>query len=129
MAVFTTNIETATLKNSHFRQVLFTGQHQQLVVMSLKPQEEIGAEVHDEVDQFFRLEAGEAKFIVDDQTFTLKADDVIIIPAGSQHNVINPSASEALKLYTIYAPPNHPPGTVHPTKAEADAAEATAHHS
>lgn len=118
-------IEELTLQNANFRQVLYTGQHAQLVVMSLKPGEEIGAEVHDTVDQFFRIEAGQGKVVVGENEDHLVADgDAIVIPAGTRHNVINVSTTEDLKLYTIYSPPNHPDGTVHVTKAEADAAEA-----
>jgi len=113
------NIEDLTVNNSYFRQVLFTGQHCQLVVMSLKPGEEIGAEVHPNVDQFFRIEKGMAKVVVgENEEHNVGGGDVIIIPAGTQHNVINTS-NENLKLYTIYSPPNHPDGTIHKTKAEA----------
>ena len=122
------NIEDLTLKNSYFRQVLFTGQHCQLVVMSLKPGEEIGAEVHPSVDQFFRIELGEAKIVVGEgEEHLVKDGDAIVIPAGTQHNVINTSATVDLKLYTIYSPPNHPEGTVHKTKEEAMVAETHEH--
>jgi mannose-6-phosphate isomerase-like protein (cupin superfamily) len=122
-------IEKATLENGYFRQVLFTGKHAQLVLMALRPGEEIGNEVHGNVDQFFRIEAGEAKFVFNDTEEHLVGDgDAVIVPAGTYHNVINASSTEALKLYTIYSPPNHPDGTVHKTKAEADAAEAAEHH-
>ena len=118
------NIEEATLNNSFFRQVLFTGKYAQLVVMCLKPGEEIGAEVHDSVDQFFRIDAGEAKVIMNDQESLVKDGFAFVVPAGTQHNVINTSADKELKLYTVYSPPNHPDGTIHKTKAEAMAAEA-----
>ena len=121
------NIEDATENNNNFRKVLFTGKYCQLVVMSLKPGEEIGQEVHDSVDQFFRFEQGEAKILIDGEEIMVKADDAVIVPAGSIHNIINSSTTESLKLYTIYSPPNHPDGTVHTTKAEADAYE-VAHH-
>jgi mannose-6-phosphate isomerase-like protein (cupin superfamily) len=121
------NIETETLENDNFRKVLFTGKHMQLVVMSLKPGEDIGEEVHDHVDQFFRVEQGEAKVKIDDKELELKEDMVTIIPAGSLHNVTNVSDVD-LKLYTIYAPPNHPDGTVHKDKAEADKYEEEHHH-
>jgi mannose-6-phosphate isomerase-like protein (cupin superfamily) len=117
------NIEDLTLKNSYFRQVLFTGQNCQLVLMSLKPGEEIGAEMHPNVDQFFRIEKGMAKVVVgENEEHNVGDGDAIIIPAGTKHNVINTS-NEDLKLYTIYSPPNHPDGTIHKTKAEAAAAE------
>lgn len=120
-------IEELALKNSNFRRVLFTAKHAQLVVMSLQPGEEIGDEIHAGVDQFFRIESGEAKFVFDEkQERTVKAGDGIVVPAGTYHNVINTSKTAPLKLYTIYSPPNHADGTVHKTKAEADAAE-TAH--
>jgi mannose-6-phosphate isomerase-like protein (cupin superfamily) len=119
-------IEKATLDNSYFRQVLFTGKHSQLVVMCLQPGEEIGNEVHPKVDQFFRIEEGNAKFIFSEKEEHLVGDgDAVVVPAGTYHNVINTSSVKPLKLYTIYTPPNHPDGTVHKTKAEAEAAE---HH-
>ena len=122
------NIEELTLNNSYFRQVMFTGSNCQLVVMCLKPGEEIGAEVHPQVDQFFRIEAGEAKIVVgENEEHNVKDGDAIIIPAGTKHNVINTSEGEDLKLYTIYSPPNHPDGTIHKTKAEALAAEKAEH--
>lgn len=115
-------IEELTLKNTNFRQVLFTGKYTQLVLMSLAPGEEIGLEVHDNVDQFFRFEAGESKVVIGTDEFTVKDGDVVIVPAGSKHNIINTSSAD-LKLYTLYSPPNHPDGTVHKTKEEAEAAE------
>lgn len=117
------NIEKKTLENSNFRAVLFTGGHMQLVVMSLKPMEDIGMEVHENVDQFFRFEKGEGKVIMNGEESIVGAEMVAIVPAGTQHNVINTSQTEDLKLYTIYAPANHPEGTVHVTKEEAMAAE------
>jgi mannose-6-phosphate isomerase-like protein (cupin superfamily) len=123
MQRFHANIEDASKTNTYFRKVLFTGKYIQLVVMSLKPGEEIGMEVHDNVDQFFRIEEGEAKFVIDKEEIMADEDEVVIIPAGSKHNVINSSTTEKLKLYTIYSPPNHPDGTIHQTKAEADAHE------
>jgi mannose-6-phosphate isomerase-like protein (cupin superfamily) len=117
-------IEKATEKNKYFRQVLFTGQHLQLVVMCLQPKEEIGNEVHGHVDQFFRIESGKARFVFNgSEEHLVKAGDAVVVPAGTYHNVINPSPRIPLKLYTIYTPPNHPDGTVHKTKAEAEAAE------
>ncbi len=124
MAGYVGPIEKQTLENSNFRKVLFTGKYEQLVVMSLKVGEEIGSEVHDNVDQFFRIEQGQAKFVFGEGEEHVVGDgDAVIVPAGTQHNVINASTTEDLKLYTIYSPPNHPDGTVHKTKAEADAAE------
>ncbi len=121
------DIEEKTLKNNNFRKVLFTGKHMQLVVMSLKPGEDIGEEVHDTVDQFFRIEQGEAKVIIDGKEDTIKEDMVAIVPAGALHNVINTSDVD-LKLYTIYSPPNHPDGTVHKDKEEAEEYEKEHYH-
>jgi mannose-6-phosphate isomerase-like protein (cupin superfamily) len=117
-------IEELALRNNYFRQVLFTAKHAQLVVMCLQPGEEIGDEVHANVDQFFRIERGEARFVFDEKEERLVRDgDGVVVPAGTYHNVINTSKTAQLKLYTIYSPPNHPDGTVHKTKAEAEAAE------
>lgn len=113
------NIDEKTVSNTSYREVLFTVPHSQLVVMSLKPGEEIGEEVHDGIDQFIRFEEGEAKLILDGKVYELKADDAVVIPAGVRHNIINASKSESLKLYTIYSPPEHKPGTIQKTKAEA----------
>jgi mannose-6-phosphate isomerase-like protein (cupin superfamily) len=121
MTGFISNIEEATLQNSNFRKVLFTGKHSQLVVMSLKPGEEIGNEIHN-VDQFFRFEAGEGKAIIDGIESAVKDGVAVVVPAGAKHNIINTGNTD-LKLYTIYSPPQHQDGTVHATKAEADAAE------
>jgi len=121
-------IEEQTLKNGNFRQVLFTGKYCQLVVMCLQPGEEIGNEVHPNVDQFFRIEQGEAKFVLNGkEEHIVRKDEAAIIPAGTFHNVINTSKRNRLKLYTIYAPPNHPAGTVHKNKAEAETAEKRGH--
>jgi mannose-6-phosphate isomerase-like protein (cupin superfamily) len=129
MAGYVVSIEKKTLENDYFRQVLFTGKHAQLVVMSLKPGEEIGNEVHSNVDQFFRIEQGEATFVLaGKEKHVAKDGDAVIVPAGTYHNVINASKTTKLKLYTIYSPPNHPDRTVHKTKAEADKAEAAEHH-
>lgn len=127
MKGYKANIEQETVNNQNFRKVLFTGGHMQLVVMSLLPGEEIGSELHHQVDQFFRVEQGEAKFVLDGEEFLVLEDEIFIVPAGSQHNVINTSSSNSLKLYTIYSPANHPPGTIHATKAEAMEAEAHEH--
>lgn len=123
MPGYHTDIEAETLSNTNFRKVLFTGAHCQLVLMSLLPSEEIGMEVHANVDQFFRFEAGQGKAIMNGEEVVFKANDVVIVPAGTNHNIINTSTTEPLKLYTIYSPANHPDGTVHATKAEAMADE------
>ncbi len=115
------DIEKLTVENMNFREVLYTGSHMQLVLMSLKPGEEIGAEVHSENDQFFRFEAGEGKVIIDDNEYRVVDGSAVIVPAGAHHNVINTSDSEKLKLYTLYAPPHHKDGIVRATKEEADA--------
>ena len=116
-------IEKTTLNNNNFRQVLFTGKHSQLVVMSLQPGEEIGREMHEDIDQFFRIEQGNAKFIFGDKKEFLASDDAVVVPAGTYHNVINMSSEKPLKLYSIYSPPVHPAGTMHKTKTNAAAAE------
>jgi mannose-6-phosphate isomerase-like protein (cupin superfamily) len=125
---YTDNIEDRTLENTNFRKVLFTGKYMQLVVMCLKGGEDIGEEVHDIVDQFFRVEEGEARIIIDGNESIVGEDMIAIVPAGSLHNVINTSEIEDLKLYTIYTPPNHPEGTVHITREEAMEAEEEHHH-
>jgi mannose-6-phosphate isomerase-like protein (cupin superfamily) len=119
---FTTNIGQATADNSNFRRVLYTGENMQLVLMSLKPGEEIGEETHDDVSQFIRIEVGQAQAVTDGEEHELKAEMSIIIPQGVSHNLINTGDGD-LKLYSIYSPSNHPPGTVHTTKEAADAAE------
>ena len=116
------DIEEATLQNENFRKVLFTGPKSQLVVMTVKPGEEIGMEVHDGHDQFIRIEEGEGKVIMDGEELEVKDDFAIVIPAGTKHNVVNTSDSKDMKLYTIYSPAEHPKGTVHKTKAEAEEA-------
>jgi mannose-6-phosphate isomerase-like protein (cupin superfamily) len=129
MTGFVGDIEKLTEKNGFFRQVLYTGKYAQLVVMCLQPAEEIGNEVHANVDQFFRIEAGEAKFVFGGtEEHLVKSGGAVIVPAGTYHNVINTSKKKQLKLYTVYSPPNHPDGTIHKTKAEAEAAEALGHH-
>jgi mannose-6-phosphate isomerase-like protein (cupin superfamily) len=115
---FTANIEKQTIANENFREVLYTAKHCQLVLMSLKSGEDIGQEVHD-VDQFFRVEQGQGKAVLDGVEFKIADGDVVIVPAGRNHNIINTSEREPLKLYTIYSPPNHKDGTVHSTKEEA----------
>ena len=121
MKGFNTNIEKDTLENKDFRRVLYTGKHSQLVLMSLQPREEIGMEVHPDNDQFFRFEKGQGKCIIDGNEYALADGSVIVVPAGAQHNIINTSATQELKLYTIYSPPHHKDGVVRRTKAEAEA--------
>jgi mannose-6-phosphate isomerase-like protein (cupin superfamily) len=125
MKGYSTNIEKDTLENKYYRKVLFTGEKMQLVVMSLKPGEDIPLEVHNGIDQFIRVEVGEALVKIADEEFYLKDDDIAIIPAGNEHYVKNTSAEKYLKIYVIYATPEHPPETIHKTKTEADEAE---HH-
>ena len=120
MKGFKTNIERDTLKNRNFRKVIYTGKNSQLVLMSLKPKEEIGLETHPENDQFLRFEGGTGRVIVDDSKYTVKDGDAVVIPAGAKHNVVNTSATEELKIYTIYSPPHHEDGTVHKTKEQAE---------
>jgi mannose-6-phosphate isomerase-like protein (cupin superfamily) len=120
MKGYHTDIEQATENNIDYRRVLYTGKHLQLVLMALQPGEEIGMEVHPENDQFFRFEEGEGKVIIDGNEYFVKDSDAVVIPAGSQHNVINTGAGE-LKLYTIYAPPHHRYDVVRATKAAAEA--------
>lgn len=121
MIGYHSNIENETLTNDYFRKVLFTGKYSQLVVMSLKPGEEIGNEIHEGVDQFFRVEQGQAKVVLENgkEEFTVSEDEVFIVPSGTWHNVVN-TGDKDLKLYTIYSPPNHPDGTIHKTKEEAE---------
>jgi mannose-6-phosphate isomerase-like protein (cupin superfamily) len=127
VAGYTTNIETDTLANENFRKVLYTAPHLQLVLMTLQPGEEIGMETHDHGDQFFRVEGGEGEAILNGEHHPLADGDVVVIPAGTEHNIVNTSSDTPLKVYTIYTPPEHPDGTVHKTKAEADAAEKAMH--
>jgi len=120
MKGFVDDIEDLTESNTDFRRVLYTGKHMQLVLMSLAPGEEIGEEVHDDGDQFFRVEEGSGEVIIDGKTHPIEDDIAVIVPAGARHNVRN-TGDEPLRLYTIYSPPEHLDGTVHATKAEADA--------
>jgi mannose-6-phosphate isomerase-like protein (cupin superfamily) len=120
-------LEHETLENENFRKVLFTAEHMQLVLMTLQAGEEIGMETHDTHDQFIRVEEGEGKAIIGDDEFALKDGSAVVIPAGNVHNILN-TGEGTLKLYTLYAPPEHPDGTVHKDKAEADAYEAEHHH-
>jgi mannose-6-phosphate isomerase-like protein (cupin superfamily) len=120
---FIANIEALTESNKNFRRVLYTGKKLQLVLMALEPGQDIGEEVHDDVDQFFRVEKGEGEVRIDGVATPVKSDDAFIVPAGAKHNVVN-TGNEPLKLYTIYAPPEHRDGIVRATKAEAQAGEA-----
>ena len=122
MQGFVDDIETLTTENTDFRRVLYTGKHLQLVLMALKPGEEIGEEVHDDHDQFFRIESGAGEVLIDGKRTPIKGDDAIIVPAGARHNVIN-SGDALLTLYTIYGPPDHKDGVVRATRAEAEAKE------
>ena len=124
MKGFVINIEKATLANGNFRKVLYTGKHSQLVLMSLAPGEEIGMEVHPDNDQFFRFEKGQGKCIIDGNEYDIADGSAVVVPAGAQHNIINVSGSEELKLYTIYSPAHHKDGIVRATKADAVAQEA-----
>lgn len=116
---FVGNIEKETIKNTDFRRVLYTGKFSQLVLMSLKPGEEIGEEVHDDVDQFFRFEQGEGKVIIDDVKHKVRDGKAVVVPSGAKHNVVNTSKKEDLKLYTIYSPPEHQDKVVRHTKEQA----------
>ena len=127
MKGFNANIEEQTLENENFRKVLYTGKHSQLVLMSLEPKEEIGMEIHKDNDQFFRFEKGEGKVLIDGNEYKVTDGSAVIIPAGAEHNVINVSDSERLKMYTIYSPAHHADGTIHKTKAEALANEEEFH--
>jgi len=122
------DIETATLENKNFRKVLHTSSHLQVVVMSLEPGEEIGLETHHDTDQFFRFEQGQAKCVIDKTEYELRAGDIIIVPAGAKHNIINTDNTTTLKLYTIYSPPHHKDGIVQATKKEAQKSEEKIEH-
>ena len=124
MKGFTTNIEENSLENGNFRHVLYTGKHSQLVLMRLKPKEEIGMEVHPDNDQFFRFEKGRAKCTIDGNEYEVGDGVAVVVPAGAMHNIINTSDSEELKFYTIYSPAHHKDGIVRATKAEAVANQA-----
>ena len=118
MKGYVTNIEKLTEENSNFRKVLYTAKHSQLVLMSLKPNEEIGEEVHT-LDQFIRVEEGEGKAVLNDIEYPLEAGSAVVIPAGVKHNIINSSSEKEMKLYTVYSPPEHRDAVVHATKDEA----------
>ena len=121
MKGFAANIERLTEDNTDFRRVLYTGKNLQLVLMNLRPGEDIGEEIHEDRDQFFRIELGTGEIRIDGHRNPVKADDAVIVPAGARHNVIN-TGSEPLRLYTIYGPPEHVDKTGHATKTKADAA-------
>jgi mannose-6-phosphate isomerase-like protein (cupin superfamily) len=121
MKGFSDNIEEATLNNNDFRRVLYTTKESQLVLMALKPLEDIGFEVHSENTQFFRFESGEGKVVIDGNEHPVKDGSAVVVPAGAEHNVINTSETEMLKLYTIYSPAHHKDGIVRTTKSEAEA--------
>lgn len=121
MKGYVKNIEQEVLVNNNFRKVLYTGTYGQVVVMSLLPKEEIGLEVHETTDQFFRIESGEGKVIIGGEESVISDGFAVVVPAGIKHNVINTSANKSLKLYTIYMPPHHKDGTIHQTKAIAEA--------
>lgn len=124
---FVDNIEELTKTNTFFRKVLYTGAHSQLVVMCLKPGEDIGLEVHDSVDQFFRVDNGAGELIIDGEISHIRDGFAVVVPAGSKHNISN-TGSVDLQLYTVYSPPNHPDGTIHKTRTEAMDAESGEHH-
>jgi mannose-6-phosphate isomerase-like protein (cupin superfamily) len=124
MKGFKTNIERDTMENNNFRKVLYSAKHLQLVLMSLKAGEEIGEEIHRDNDQFFRFESGNGKCVIDGHEYDVKNGDVIIIPAGARHNIMNTDTRAELKMYTIYAPPHHKDGIIRATKEEAENNEA-----
>jgi mannose-6-phosphate isomerase-like protein (cupin superfamily) len=121
MKGFVDKIEEKTLKNDNFRKVLYTSKHSQLVLMSLNPNEEIGMEVHEDNDQFFRFEKGKGKCIIDGNKYQIEDGMAVVVPAGAKHNIVNNSNTEKLKFYTIYSPAHHKDGTAHATKKEAEA--------
>lgn len=116
-------IEKSTLENDNFRKVLYTSSHSQLVLMCLKPKEEIGEEIHEENDQFFRFESGHGKCLIDGNEYTVSDGDAVIIPAGAKHNILNTDDAKELKMYTIYSPPHHKDGIIRKTRVEAEAKE------
>ena len=122
MRGYVTNIEKVALENEYFRKVLYTTKNSQLVVMSLKPGEDIGEETH-QLDQFIRCEDGQGEAILDDVSYKIGDGFSVSVPAGTKHNIINTSSDKSLKLYTLYSPPNHRNGVIHKTKADAEADE------
>ena len=119
---YVVNIEQETLNNSNFRRVLYTTKNSQLVLMSLKPKEEIGSEVH-QLDQFIRVEKGQGKSVLNGREYDISDGFAVVVPAGTEHNIINISETESMKLYTVYSPPNHRDGVVHDTKVQAESDE------
>lgn len=124
MKGYVANIEKDTLENSNFRKVLYTSKHSQLVLMSLKPKEDIGMEIHNDNDQFFRFESGHGKCIIDGNEYEVSDGFAVVVPAGAEHNIINTSDTEELKMYTIYSPAHHKDGIIRVTKEDAVANEA-----
>jgi len=120
---FSADLEAKTRKNTDFRRVLYTGKFSQLVLMCLKPKEEIGEETHDDVDQFFRFEKGKGAVVIDGKRHLVKDGSGVIVPSGTKHNVVNTSKTKLLKLYTIYSPPEHMDKVVRKTKKTAIAEE------
>jgi mannose-6-phosphate isomerase-like protein (cupin superfamily) len=119
MKAYVKNIEKLALQNEYFRQVLYTNNHLQIVVMSLIPGEDIGEEVHEDVDQFIRIEQGSGTAIIDGESYKIEDGSVVVVPMGAKHNIIN-ATTGPMKLYTIYVPPHHKDGTIHKTKSEAE---------
>ena len=119
---YVVNIEVETENNNNFRRVLYTAKNSQLVLMSLKPKEEIGSEVH-QLDQFIRVEKGQGKSVLNGQEYNISGGFAVVVPAGTEHNIINTSETEDMKLYTVYSPPNHKDGVVHDTKVQAESDE------
>ena len=120
MKGFKDNIEKETLANENFRKVLYTGKHLQLVLMSLEAGEDIGEETHPDTDQFFRFESGTGTCVIDGNEYSVAAGDVIVVPAGAKHNIINTGTAASFKMYTLYGPPNHKDGTIRATKDDAE---------
>jgi mannose-6-phosphate isomerase-like protein (cupin superfamily) len=127
MSGYVANIEAKAIENENFREVLFTAERIQLVLMALQAGEEIGSETHSDVDQLIRVEAGRGKAVLDGEEIDLTDGSAVVIPAGTEHNILNSSDSEPLKLYTIYSPPQHPDQTIHKDKAAATAHETEQH--
>ncbi len=119
MKGYVTNIEKLSLENENFRKVLYTAKNSQLVVMNLKPNEDIGEEIH-QLDQFIRCERGQGRAILDGVDHVISDGFVVVVPAGTRHNIINVSSDKDLKLYTLYSPPNHRDGVIHKTKADVE---------
>ncbi len=123
MKGYVVNIETEAKENSNFRKVLYTGKHTQLVLMSLPPKGEIGLEIHEENDQFFRIDAGTGAVVIDGNNYDLRDGSAVVVPAGAEHNVINTSSTEDLKLYTLYSPPHHKDSIERLTREQAESNE------